>query len=286
MAELINGTILAQSINQNIKNTIAAQGLTPGLAIILVGDDPASRLYVKLKKRAALSAGIEFHEYLLSKDCSESEVLETINFLNNDDSTHGIVVQLPLPDKFDEMVVVGSVDPTKDADGFHFENVNNLVAGKSTFEPALTKTILSLIALPEIPLEGKNAIIIANSDVFAKPLCYLLEKQNIAAGYFHPDDKSIKEKIGKSDIIVVAVGKKNFILDDDCKKDAIVIDVGINEDDGGISGDVEKAIYEKKSTIGWVTPVPGGVGPVTIAMLLTNVLELYIRKTNPTTTDF
>ena len=278
MAEHINGSLLAVSIKQNIKNTLTAKGITPGLAIVLVGDDPASRLYVRLKKKAALMVGIEFHEYLLSDTCSENEITETINWLNRDDSTHGIVVQLPLPDIYNEDLIIGSVDPEKDADGFHSENIKKLLSGESAFAPALTKTILSLLALPKVPLEGKNALIIANSDIFAMPLIYLLEKQRVAATYISPKDGDLKKKISQADIIIVAVGKKNFIKDADCKKDSIIIDIGINEDDDGICGDVDKTAYSKKGNIGWITPVPGGVGPVTIAMLLTNVLELYLRK--------
>jgi methylenetetrahydrofolate dehydrogenase (NADP+) / methenyltetrahydrofolate cyclohydrolase len=279
MAEKINGILLAESIKQNIKNTLIMQGICPGLAIIRVGDDPASKLYVKLKKRAANMVGIEFHEYLLPEDAREHDVLETLSWLNNDPNVHGIVVQIPLPAHLNEDVIIEKINPAKDADGFHPHNIGALISGNATFEPALVKAILSLIAIPEIPLKNKKAIIIANTPVIVKPLMYLFEKQNIVSEYVKAGDTLLKEKIRKSDLVIIAVGQKNFITDADCKKNAIVIDVGINEDsEGGVFGDVDPQVYSASINISWVSPVPGGVGPVTIAMLLTNVLELYFRS--------
>ena len=279
MAELINGKVLAESIKQNIKNTIVAQGSTPGLATVLVGNDPASLLYTKLKKKAAEFVGMEFHEYRLEDVCTEEEVLSCVSWLNRDPSVHGIIVQLPLPQHLNEDAIIAAIDPRKDADGFHPETINALLSDTSNFEPALVKTILSLLALPEEPLEGKNALIIANAEVFSKPLVFQLERQNVAAEYSTPRDKNLKKKLENADIVIVAVGKKNFIKDSDCKKGAIVIDIGINETNDGVVGDVDPSVYDTKGNIAWVTPVPGGVGPVTVAMLLTNVLERYFQQT-------
>lgn len=280
MAELINGSLLADSIKHNIRNTIIAQGISPGLAIVRIGDNSASELYVKLKKKAAEMVGIEFHEYLLSADCSEDEVLETIDWLNLDPSVHGIVVQLPLPKHLDEDRIIQAITPIKDADGFHPENISNLLNGDVLFEPALVKTIFSLLAIPEEPLEGKNVLIIANSDIFSNPLIYQLEKQQADIHTIRPTDSDLAKKLSEADVIITAVGIPNLIQDNDCKKGAIVIDVGITKTTDGVCGDVEQEVYTKKdSNIAWVTPVPGGVGPVTIAMLLANVLELYFLQT-------
>ncbi|MCH7663445.1 MAG: bifunctional methylenetetrahydrofolate dehydrogenase/methenyltetrahydrofolate cyclohydrolase [Chloroflexi bacterium] len=281
MAEKINGALLAESILVNIKNTIAAEGFKPGLAIIRIGDDTASELFVRLKKKAAQKVGIKFHEYLLASDICDEEVLKTIDWLNKHPRTHAIVVQLPLPAHLDEDIIIKAINPLKDADGFHPENIKKLLAGESAYEPAVIRTIFSLLSLIGKSLENKKALIIANAEIFSKPLCYLLKHQNISAEYLSPDNNALSKKLKASDIVVVAVGKKNFIKDTDCKKGAIVIDVGINKDASGVCGDVDGAVYTTKGNIAYVTPVPGGVGPVTIAMLLTNVLDLYLR-TNST----
>lgn len=278
MAETINGSVLAESIKLNIKNTINSQGLHPGLAIIRIGDDPASELYVKLKKRAALLVGVEFHEYLLEKNSQNVDVLKTVTWLNNNPDIHAIVVQLPLPKHLDEDKIIESINPAKDADGFHPENITRLLSGESVYEPAVVKTIFSLLSLTGEPLKNKTALIISNSVVFAKPILYLLENQNISADSVSPKDASLAKKLKKADIVIVAVGKKCFIKNKDCKKGSIVIDVGINKDSGGVYGDVDREVYTHNGNIAYVSPVPGGVGPVTIAMLLTNVLDLYLKN--------
>lgn len=279
MINFIDGKKLASTITQRIKNEVKNSHLNPGLAIILVGDDPASQIYVKLKKEAAHEVGIEFYEYLAPSNTNEQHLKKIINWLNQDSRINGIVLQLPLPKHLSEDRLVTMINPLKDADGFHPKNLKLLSSNKSHVKPAITKTVLSLLKATGETLNEKTALIIANSPVFAKPLRHELKTLNIKSNYCDPKSPGIKQSIKNADIIIVAVGKPKFLNDQDCKEGSIVIDVGINRVRGKTCGDVNSNIFSQAKNIKWLTPVPGGVGPVTIAMLLENVVELTKKQT-------
>lgn len=275
---VLSGSDIALAIRKELRQEIAAKKLVPGLAIILVGDDPASKLYVKLKKIAAKELVIEFHEYLLDEDCSINDIKDTISFLNKDDSIHGIVVQLPLPKGFDEDDIISEIDPKKDADGFHAKNLELYKKGEPYVVPALVQTIMRFVEETGEPLSGKRAVVVANSSVFAEPLHTAFEKKGAMSQFIQPNDNGFSKILKDSDVVVVAVGSPGTVRDEDCKKDSIVIDVGINTEDGKTCGDVElPENLDDVKNIKWITTVPGGVGPLTIAMLLKNVV--YFSKT-------
>ena len=273
MAQIIDGKALAESIQQQLKEEITNKNLTPNLAVILIGDDPASQLYVNLKKKACHQVGIEFHEYLLDADCSEDAVLEVISFLNKDDNTDAILIQLPLPKKFDTDKIIKSMDPAKDVDGFHSQNIEKFLTNQSGFVPGLSLGIFKLIASTKEELKNKQAVIIAKSEIFYRPLAKLLTDQGVSTIIAHPNDADLKNKALGADILVAAAGQAFFVTGDMVKEDAIIIDVGTNKiDNNYVVGDVDySAVFQKASHI---TPVPGGVGPMTVAMLLHNTVKL------------
>jgi methylenetetrahydrofolate dehydrogenase (NADP+)/methenyltetrahydrofolate cyclohydrolase len=273
--QIISGKDVALSIRKELREKIVKEGLNPGLAIVLVGEDPASKLYVKLKKKAAEEIGIDFHEYLLDSDSTTEQIQENITFLNADTSIHGIVIQLPLPKGIDEDKVINTIDSKKDADGFHPKNVALYKNGMPYIEPALVQTVMRLIDESGEDISGKKAVIVANSPVFAEPLLTSFLKRGATAVFIQKDNRKFSDIIKDSDVIVIALGVPRIIKDGDCKKGAIVIDVGINTEDGEICGDVDLPDnLEDIKNISFITPVPGGVGPVTIAMLLKNVVQL------------
>ena len=275
-ARAIDGKAIAETIKQGLKETIATLRTKPGLAIILVGDDKASHLYVKLKKKASEWCDISFHQYIFAHDSDEKEILDTILFLNNDPEIHGIIVQLPLPKNFHEDTIIKAIDPKKDVDGFHPDNTKKLRAGVPDIVPGLALSILRLITETGETLSGKHALIISNHPIFAEPLTYLFQKEKMSSEYRAPDDPELKKKCKHADIIVIAIGRPNFLTKNMIKKDAIIIDVGITPlDNGTIVGDVAPNVWEKAA---WVTPVPGGVGPMTVAMLLYNTYLLAVKK--------
>lgn len=275
---LIDGCVLAAKIRQELKEKISASRITPGLGVILVGDDPASHLYVKLKERACKKAGIYFEKHLFSADAIESEIIKKIKQLNNLTIIHGILVQLPLPPHLDADRIISVIKPDKDADGFHPENIRALKANQPFVEPVLAKAIWELITtalhrLITTSLGHLNTLIIGNSDVFTGSLEAYLKQKGLKASHLHPDQ--IKN-IQYFDIVIVAVGQPSFLKGDDFKDGAIVIDVGTNRlPDGRVVGDVDFESTKQKN--GWITPVPGGVGPVTVAVLLENVYFLATR---------
>ncbi len=273
--QIISGKDVALSIRKELREKIVKEGLNPGLAIVLVGEDPASKLYVKLKKKAAEEIGIDFHEYLLDSDSTTEQIQENITFLNADTSIHGIVIQLPLPKGIDEDKVINTIDSKKDADGFHPKNVALYKNGMPYIEPALVQTVMRLIDESGEDISGKKAVIVANSPVFAEPLLTSFLKRGATAVFIQKDNRKFSDIIKDSDVIVIALGVPRIIKDGDCKKGAIVIDVGINTEDGETCGDVDLPDnLEDIKNISFITPVPGGVGPVTIAMLLKNVVQL------------
>ncbi|MFA5127189.1 MAG: bifunctional 5,10-methylenetetrahydrofolate dehydrogenase/5,10-methenyltetrahydrofolate cyclohydrolase [Patescibacteria group bacterium] len=277
MEKIIDGKALAQSIQQKLTEEIHTKHLHPSLAVLLIGDDPASRLYVNLKKKACQNVGIDFHEYFLPDNIGIEKVLETINFLNKDEAVDAILVQLPLPKDLDTDIVIRAIDPKKDVDGFHPENIKKLLANTSGFVPGLPLGIIKLLEATGENLNNKSAVIVAKNDVFFQPLTKILSDKNIRAKLVDPKNPDLEKICAQADILIVAVGQAFFIGEKAIKKDAIVIDIGTNKiDEHHIVGDVDySAVFDKVSHI---TPVPGGVGPMTVAMLLYNTLQLHKTK--------
>lgn len=273
MDKMIDGKVLADDIQLNIKQEIYKKSIRPGLAIILVGSDPASQLYVSKKKAACQDVGIDFHDYLLEENCSEKELLDCINFLNKDDKVDAILVQLPLPDHLDTDKIISAIDPKKDVDGFHKKNIKDFLANKARITPGLPLGIIKLIEHTGEELKNKEAVIVSRSEVFSAPMIKILEDRQIKTQVVNPDDKALKNKTSQADILIVSVGEPFLIKEDMVKDDSIIIDVGINKiDNDYVVGDVDYgAVFPK---VKYITPVPGGVGPMTIAMLLYNTVQL------------
>ncbi len=271
MTELLKGKQLAASIREKAKKRIAKLDHPPGMAAILVGDDPASHLYVRLKEEASKEAGIYFEKKLFDKEAGKEEIIAAIEELNIRDDIHGILVQLPLPGQ-DEDAVIAAIDPTKDIDGFHPHNRELRSQGEPSLFPPVALAIMRLIQASNQPLKQKTAAVIANSEVFVEPLMALLAEQDIDAQFFSPEDGALGAKARVADIIVVAVGRAEFITKDMVKDGAIIIDVGTNKLAGKVVGDVARNAREHAA---FVTPVPGGVGPLTVAYLLMNVVRAY-----------
>ncbi len=276
MAQIIDGKKIAEDIKAEIAGEIFQNFYTPNLAVILIGSDEASQLYVSLKKQAAKKVGIEFSEYLMPDNISQNQVLEAINFLNKDEDVDAVLIQLPLPKQLDTDVIIQSIDPKKDVDGFHPENIKKLLNNSADFVPGLPLGIIKLLESTKENLSNKKAVIIAKSEIFYQPLKKLLNDLNIDAQIANPKDKAIKEITRQADILISAVGIAFFVTADMVKENAIVIDVGTNKVNEYTVGDVDySSVFSKTSHI---TPVPGGVGPMTVAMLLHNTLELYKKR--------
>jgi len=278
---LINGRALAQKIKERLKNKLEKTDPKPGLGVILVGNDPASHLYVSLKEKACQEVGIKFEKFIYSNRIKQEKILKTINELNNRSDIHGILIQLPLPSGYKTNTIISKMDPQKDVDGFHSLNTQSLLKGKILVEPVLAKAIWALIK--KVLLKkyiGEKTLIIANSSEFMQPLqAYLkINQLNVDVLNFK-QIKKYRTSIKKYKIVIIAVGSANFFKSTDFQDGAIIIDVGINKlPDNKITGDVDISTFVKKKA--WITPVPGGVGPVTVAMLLDNVYFLYLRNKN------
>ena len=272
---LIDGKKIAANIITQVTKLIVEKALEPHLAVVLVGNDPASEVYVKLKEKACRKAGIVFHKYLIDEHESEEKILETITFLNKDPEIDAILIQLPLPKKFNQQRVIDAMDYRKDVDGFHPKNIEQYLAGMpQKILPGLSLAIWNLIeSTGKENYGGKQALIIGKSDAFTEPTKKLLEDQTIHADIAHPNDPALSKKTREAHIIVTAIGKPNSITADMVSDGSIIIDVGINKlPDGTIVGDVDfKNVAPKTS---YITPVPGGVGPMTVAMLLYNTTIL------------
>ncbi|MBI4090746.1 MAG: bifunctional 5,10-methylenetetrahydrofolate dehydrogenase/5,10-methenyltetrahydrofolate cyclohydrolase [Candidatus Komeilibacteria bacterium] len=278
MYRLIDGKKLADEIIAEVRAQIIEKKLEPHLAIILVGTDPASELYVKLKSQAAKKAGIELHLYRIDEDASEQSILETIAFLNTDQEIDAILIQLPLPKKFDQQKILDALDYRKDVDGFHKKNIASFLAGKPQhILPGLSFGIWKLIEStgPE-HYKHKSALVISKSDEFSLPLMELLRQKGLTATTVKPSDARLIELSQKADILISAVGIPKSITRDMVKDGAILIDVGINKIKGKTVGDVDFANVAPKTS--FITPVPGGVGPMTVAMLLYNTLRLAAER--------
>lgn len=276
MANLIDGRAVSAHIREKIKKEVAefveATGVTPALAVILVGDDPASAVYVRNKHRGCLECDMRSLEYTLPASATEEEVLSLIDRLNNDSTVHGILVQLPLPKHISEEKITRRILPEKDVDAFHPENVGKIMMGKATLLPCTPAGIMELLAFYGIDPEGKHCVVVGRSNIVGKPMLHLMLEKNATVTVCHSRTKELSSYTKNADILVVAVGRAGFVTADMVKPGAVVIDVGINRlESGKLSGDV--AFDECAEVASYITPVPGGVGPMTISMLLSNTLS-------------
>ena len=273
MSRIIDGKVISAAVKERVKNGVAelnSKGITVGLAVIIVGDDPASKIYVANKKKACEALGIISEEYALSANTTEEELLALVDELNHKKSINGILCQLPLPSHLDEKLIINSILPEKDVDAFHPANVGRIMIGDFDFVPCTPAGIMEMLAYENIDPEGKSCVVIGRSNIVGKPMAMLLLHKNGTVTVCHSRTKNLKEICSKADILVAAVGKAKFVTADMVKEGAVVIDVGMNRVDGKLYGDVDFEEVSKKASA--VTPVPGGVGPMTIAMLMQNTL--------------
>ena len=270
-ATLIDGKALAANIRAEARDAVVRLGLRPGLAVVLVGDDPASRIYVRHKVRACEETGIHSELHALPADAGEDEVLERVQALNRDPRIHGILVQLPLPAALDAARVLACVSPHKDVDGFHAENLGALVAGHARFVPCTPAGILRLLDHAQVPISGRHAVVIGRSNIVGKPAALLLLQRNATVTICHSKTPDLEAHARRADILVVAAGRPKLVAAGMVKPGACVIDVGTHRlPDGSLAGDVDFAAV--RQVAGWITPVPGGVGPMTVAMLILNTI--------------
>ncbi|MEK5038715.1 bifunctional methylenetetrahydrofolate dehydrogenase/methenyltetrahydrofolate cyclohydrolase FolD [Sporosarcina sp. FSL K6-3457] len=273
--KLIDGVAIGKEIREEIKERVTAlkdQGCQPGLAVILVGDNQASRTYVKNKQKSTLEVGMKSELIELPATVTEEELLEHVTKLNNDDSINGILVQLPLPKHIDENLVIRAIDPAKDVDGFHPENVGKMIIGQQSFLSCTPYGIIKLLERTGTEISGKHAVIVGRSNIVGKPMGQLLLQRDATVTYCHSKTKDLATFTKQADILIVAIGKAKFITGEDVKEGAVVIDVGMNRDENGkLCGDVDFATAKEVASA--ITPVPGGVGPMTITMLLKNTLQ-------------
>lgn len=274
-AKILDGKKLAAEIRAEVKRGVAemkvATGAVPGLAVVLVGDNPASKVYVGQKEKACLEAGFASFLHRLPASTPQKELFGLIERLNDDPSVHGILVQLPLPPQIDPDMVIAAIKPGKDVDGFHPVNVGRLVAGLPCCEPCTPKGIMRLLKETGLPIAGKEAVIIGRSNIVGKPVALMLLSKSATVTICHSKTHDLATHVRRADILVAAIGKPRFVTADMVKEGAVVIDVGINRLDEGLVGDVDYGPVSEKAS--WITPVPGGVGPMTIAMLLENTLH-------------
>lgn len=275
MAILIDGKETARAVRGEIRDAVAAftkeSGVIPGLAVVIVGDDPASRVYVRNKHRACEEVGIRSDVHALPADTSEAELLTLVAGLNADPTVNGILVQLPLPKYLDEEKVILAIDPAKDVDAFHPVNVGKIMIGNFTFAPCTPAGVMELLRHYNIPVAGKHCVIIGRSNIVGKPQAMLMLKENATVTVCHSRTVGLADITRTADILVAAVGRPGFVTADMVRDGAVVIDVGINRTaEGKLCGDVEFAAVSEKAS--YITPVPGGVGPMTITMLLKNTL--------------
>ncbi len=275
MAKIIDGKALAQSIKENIAREVAAlkeNGVTPGLAVILVGDDPASKVYVNNKKKACAQVGIYSEEYLLPADTDEKTLLDLIAKLNADKNISGVLLQAPIPPHLDYRKISETISPDKDVDAFHPYNVGKIMIGDFDFVPCTPAGVIELIKSTGTEIAGKNCVVIGRSNIVGKPQAMLLLKENGTVTVCHSKTKDIASFTRGADILVVAVGRAGFVNGDMIKPGAVVIDVGMNRNaEGKLCGDVDFASAEPVAA--YITPVPGGVGPMTVTMLLKNTVK-------------
>ncbi len=274
MAQIIDGKKISAAVKAEVAAGVAAlkeRGIETGLAVVLVGDDPASRVYVNNKKKACALCGIRSFEYTLPAETKEEELLALVGKLNTDPAVNGILVQLPLPPQIDEQKVIAAIAPEKDVDAFTEGNVGRIMIGDYHFLPCTPAGCMTLIDSTGVSVDGKNCVVVGRSNIVGKPMAMLLLHRNGTVTICHSHTKNLAEICSQADILVSAVGKAGFITAPMVKEGAVVIDVGMNRNaEGKLCGDVDFEAVEKKA--GFITPVPGGVGPMTIAMLMRNTL--------------
>lgn len=280
MAVIIDGKELAKKIRANLKiecEELKKKNINSKLAVIMVGEDPASKVYVRNKSKACEDVGIEYEEYLLDVNTTQKELIELIEKLNNDKTINGILLQSPIPSNLDVNEAFRTISPQKDVDGFNPVNVGKLVLNQDTFVSCTPYGIMKMFEEYDIDLTGKNVVILGRSNIVGKPLIHCCLNKNATVTSCHSKTQNIAQKAKEADVLISAIGKANFVTADMVKDGAVVIDVGINRlDNGKITGDVDfESVKEKAS---YITPVPGGVGPMTIAMLMNNVIKATRRQ--------
>ncbi len=274
MASIIDGKLVSQAVKDSVKEQVSllnSKGVSVTLAVIIVGDDPASRIYVNNKKKACEATGIISREYALPADTSLEELIELIEKLNNDSEVNGILCQLPLPEGLDEKAIIAAISPEKDVDAFNAVNTGHIMIGDYTFLPCTPAGITEMLDYYEIPVRSKHCVVIGRSNIVGKPMAMLLLKRDGTVTICHSKTENLADITRQADILVAAVGRAKFVSADMVKDGAVVIDVGMNRDaDGKLCGDVDFEAVEKKAS--FITPVPGGVGPMTIATLMKNTV--------------
>ncbi len=277
MYKIIDGKAVSAYVKEQVRNEVAElskSGSVPALAVIIVGDDPASKVYVGNKKKACEMTGMRSVEYALPDETTEEELLELIGKLNNDKEINGILCQLPVPKHINEDKIIDAIAPEKDVDGFSAVNVGKIWLGKYEISPCTPMGVIELLDYYDIPLEGKNCVIVGRSNIVGKPMAALLLERNATVTVCHSRTKDLASFTKNADVIVAAVGRANFITADMVKEGAVVIDVGINRlENGKLCGDVDFENVKEKAS--YITPVPGGCGPMTIAVLMKNTLVAY-----------
>lgn len=276
----LDGKQLSSKIRGEIKKRVdilKEHGITPCLAVVLVGNDSASQVYIRNKKRAAAKLGIKTFDKTLPASISEVKLIEMIEQLNQDESVHGILVQLPLPKSIDENHVIDAIDPKKDADGFHPVNIGNLFLDKATLVPCTPHGIIRLLKEYQIDLTGKNVVIVGRSKIVGTPLIAMMMKENATVTVAHSYTKNLKELTKKADVVIAAIGKGQFFDDSYFNENAVIVDVGTNRNENGqLVGDVDSSKVANK--VAYLSPVPGGVGPMTITMLLEQTVQIAEEK--------
>lgn len=282
MSEIIDGKNLAKEIRESLKveaNKLKEKGIIPHLSVIMVGDNDASKVYVRNKSRACEEIGIEFKEYLLPNDTKQEELISLIEKLNKDKNVNGILLQSPIPKPLNIQEAFNTIDPKKDVDGFNPYNVGNLCIGQDGFIPCTPYGIMKMFEKYNIEIDGKKVAIIGRSNIVGKPMAQCMLSKNATVTICHSRTRELKKELKDADIIISAAGKRNMVTEDMVKEGAVIIDVGMNRnDEGKLCGDVD---FEKlKEKASYITPVPGGVGPMTIAMLMSNVIKATKEQNN------
>lgn len=274
--EILDGKTLALELRSKLRFIVVEKNITPTLAVILVGNDPASELYVNLKTKAAQEIGIMVSLYRFPTSVTESELCTTLDWLNQDTEIDAILVQLPLPEHIDENKIIEKIDPKKDADGFHPHNLKSFLDGTSDIAPAPAHAAVRLMVAASFFHANSDCLVIANNPIFFKPIQKMLTEYHLSTTYAEPDDPALFQKTQNADVIVLAVGRPGFLTGSHIKDDVILIDLGTNKKNNTTVGDVD--ITSVRDIAGALTPVPGGVGPMTIACLLENVITLCLEK--------
>ncbi len=274
MANIIDGKAVSAQVKENIRvevEHLKAKGVEIGLAVVIVGDDPASQVYVRNKEKACETVGFNSFKYALPAETTEEELLDLVEMLNNDDRVDGILVQLPLPKHLNDKIIIDNIRPDKDVDAFHPVNVGKIMIGDYSFLPCTPAGVMELIDSTGVEVAGKECVVIGRSNIVGKPQAMLLLHKSGTVTVCHSKTQNLKEVCSKADILVAAVGRAKMVTSDYIKEGAVVIDVGMNRDENGkLCGDVD--FEDCKEKAGYITPVPGGVGPMTIAMLMKNTL--------------